>query len=102
MGCSEKMALECELRAKDVEELRTEVSHKLDRYDDLWLVHGALLEKAHKLRSEIIALRSGIRVECVGVQLGVENRSPKGPSFRFNGSGRQFGRLYDHAESSGS
>ena len=58
---------------KDVEELRTEVSRQSDRYDDLWFIHGALLEEAQKLCSKVIALRSGVRVEGVRVRLGVEN-----------------------------
>jgi len=65
-GCSEKLALEHELRPiqsslegrdKDVEELRTEVSRQSDHYDDLWLVHGTLLEEAQKLCSKVITLK---------------------------------------------
>ena len=67
-------------RDKDVEEFRTEVSRQLDRYD-LWLVHRALLEEAQKLRSEVIALRSGVRVKGVGAWLRVENWSLEGPRF---------------------
>jgi len=81
----EKLTLECELRAiqssleshdMDVEELRTEVSQQLNLYDNLWLAHRMLLEEAQKLCSEVITLRSGIRVEDVGARLGVRNRSP--------------------------
>ena len=86
-------------RDKDVDKLRTEVSRQLDRYDDLWLVHDTLLEEAQKLRFEVITLRSSVRVEGVGVRLGVENQSPKGHSF---GSGHQSWRSSDPAESSGS
>ena len=34
-----------ESRDKDVEKLRTEVLRQSDCYDDLWLVHGMLLEE---------------------------------------------------------
>ena len=61
----------------DVEELRTEVSLQSDRYDNLWLAHGTLLEEAHKLHFEVIALRLGVRVEGVGVGLGSGIRSPR-------------------------
>ena len=81
----EKLTLECELRAiqssleshdMDVEELRTEVSQQLNLNDNLWLAHRMLLDEAQKVRSEVITLRSGIRVEDVGARLGVRNRSP--------------------------
>jgi len=52
-----------ESRDKDVEELRAEVSCQSDCYNDLSLVHETSLEEAQKLRSDVIALRSGIRVE---------------------------------------
>jgi len=67
-GCSEKLALERELHIvrssleshdNDMEELRIEISCQSDRYDDIWLVHETLLEETQKLRSEVIALRSG-------------------------------------------
>jgi len=89
-GCSEKLALEhkaCVLqgnlksRDKDVEELRAEISRQSDRYNNLWLVHGTLLEEVQTLRSEIIALRSGLQVESIGGWLKGENRNPEGPSF---------------------
>ena len=60
-----------------MEELRTEVSHQSDRYDDLWHVHGVLLEEAQKLHFEVIALRLGILVEGVGVGLGSGIGSPR-------------------------
>lgn len=50
-----------ESRDKDVEELRIEVSRQSDHYDDLCLVYEILLEKAQKLRSDIITLRSSVR-----------------------------------------
>jgi len=43
-----------------MEEMRTEVSHQSNCYDDLWLVYGILLEEAQKLHFEVIALRSGV------------------------------------------
>ena len=55
-----------ESRDKDVEEFRAEILCQLERYNNLWLVHGTLLEDAHLLRSEAITLRSGIRVESAG------------------------------------
>jgi len=61
----------------DVEELRTEVSRQSDRYDNLWLAHGTLLEEAQKLHFEVIALRLGVRVEGVGVGLGSGIGSPR-------------------------
>ena len=64
-----------------MEDLRTKVSRQLDRYDNFWLVHGALLEEAQKLLFEVIALRLGIRVDGAELWLGVENQSPEGPSF---------------------
>jgi len=48
---------------KDVEKFRTEVSRQSDHFDNLWFVHGKLMEEAQKLRSEVIPLRSGVRVE---------------------------------------
>ena len=91
-----------ESRDKDVEELRTEVSCQSDRYDDLWLIHGTLLEEAHQLHSEVITLISGVRVEGTRVRLGVKNWSPEGPSSWPGGLGRQSGRSSDRAESSDS
>ena len=91
-SCSEKPALECELRAirsslegrdKHVEDLRNEVSLQSDRYDRL--IHVALLEETQKLCSEVTALRSGVRVEGVGAWPRVESRSPEKPSFRHRG-----------------
>jgi len=38
------------------------------------------LEEPRKLRSKVIHLRLGVRVEGTRVLLGVENRSPEGPS----------------------
>ena len=111
MGCYEKLALERELRAvrsslesrdKDVEGLRTEVSRQSGRYDDLWLAHGILLEEARKLCSEVIALRSGVRVEDVGVRPRVRNRSPEHPSFQHGGSSHQSGASSDRNEIFGS
>ena len=67
---------------KDVEELRIEVSHHPDCYNDLWLVHETSLEEVQKLRPKVIALRSGIRVDSAGEWLGGENRNPEGPSSR--------------------
>ena len=64
-----------------MKELRTEVSCQSDRFDNLWPIHGALLEEAQKLRSEVIALRSSVRVGGAGVRNGDEDRSPKGPRF---------------------
>ena len=88
-----------ESRDKDVEELSTEISRHLDRYDDLWFVHETLLEE---LRSEIIALRSGVLVERAGGWLRGKNRNPEGPSSWPGGSGRQTERSTNHVESSGS
>ena len=54
-GYFEKLVLKRKFRAiknslegrdKDVKELRIEVSFQSDHYDDLWLVHRALLEEA--------------------------------------------------------
>ena len=68
--CLEKLALEFELcivrgslesHDKDVEELRTEILCQSDLYNNLCLVHETLLEKAQKLLSKVIALRSGIQ-----------------------------------------
>ena len=64
-----------------MEELKTEVLRQSDHYDNLWLAHGMLLEEAQKLRSEVIALRSGVRVKGVGAWLRVENWSLEGPRF---------------------
>ena len=85
-GCSEKLALEREVRVlrgnlesrdKNVEELRDKISRQLDHYNDLWLVHGMSLEEAQKLHSEVITLRSGVRVESTGGWLGVKTRNPR-------------------------
>jgi len=54
-------------------------------YNDFWLVHETLLEEAQKLRSEVITFRSGVQVESARRRLGVENRSPEGPSSRPEG-----------------
>ena len=86
-GCSEKLALEHEVRVlrgnlesrdKNMEELRAEISRQLHRYNDLWCVHGTSLE-VQTLRSEVIALRYGVQVESAGRWLGGENRNPEGP-----------------------
>ena len=63
-------------RDKVMEELRIEVSRQSDRYDNLWLVHEALLEEAHKLHSEVIALRLIVRVGGAGDGSGSRTRAP--------------------------
>ena len=85
-----------------MEELRAKVSRQSDRYNDLWLIHEAMLEEAQKLRSEVITLRSVVRIGGNRGRLRVENKSPKGPVSRPGVSGRQFGRSSDRAEGSGS
>ena len=86
---------------KNVEELRAEISHQSDRYNDLWFVHGTSLEEVQKLRSEVIALRSGVRVESVGGWLGARTGTPRVLASS-PGSGSQPGRPTDCVESSGS
>ena len=110
-GCVEKLALKHEIRVlrdnlescgKDVEELRVEVSRQSDHYNDLWSAHGTSLEEVQMLRSQVIDLRLGVRVENVrGWPVGA-NRDPEGPSSRPEGSGRQPGRSTDHVKSPGS
>ena len=51
-----------ESRDKDVEGLRAKISCQSDRYNDIWLVNGMLLEEVQKLRFEVITLRSVVRV----------------------------------------
>ena len=75
-GRVKKLALENEVRLlrdnlkshdKGVEEFRAEASCQSDCFNELWSAHGTLLEEVQMLRSQVIALRSGFRVESVGV-----------------------------------
>jgi len=91
-----------ERRDNNAEELRPEISHQSDHYNNLWLLHGTSMEEAQKLRSEIMALRSGIHVDSARGWLGGKNWNPEGPSSRPGGSVRQARRLTDHVESSDS
>jgi len=88
-------------REKDVEELRVEALRQSEHYEELWKAHGALLEEAQTLRSQVIILNSGGRVESIRGWLGNMSRDLEGPSSRPGDSGRQSGRPADHAESSG-
>ena len=108
-GCSEKLALEHEIRVlrgslesrdKDVEELRSEVSCQSDHYDDLWLAHRISLKEAQKLSSEVIALRSGVQVESTRGWLGARTGTPRVQSPRPGGSGCQPRGSIDRVESS--
>jgi len=87
-------------REKDVEELRAEASRQSDRYDELWRAHGVLLEEAQKLRSQVIILNLGVRVESAGDWLGSGSRDPEGPSFRLRSLSRQSGRATSMLEAS--
>jgi len=78
-------------RDKVVEELRTEVSRQSDRYDDLWLVHEVLLKEARKLHSEVIALRSVIRVGVPGDSLGSRTGALRVLSPNLEGLGASLG-----------
>ena len=86
-GCSNKLALECEVCVlwgnlescdKDVKKLRAEISRQSDRCNDIWLVHKASLEEMQKLHSEVISLRSNVQVESARGWLRGENRNPEG------------------------
>ena len=48
---------------KYVEKLRAEGSRLSYHYKELWSDYGTLLEEAQTVRSQVIALRSGSRVE---------------------------------------
>jgi len=85
-------------RDKDVEELRAEALRQSDRYNELWSTHGTLLKEVQMSCSQVIALRSGVRVESTRGWLGGANRDPEGPSSQPRGSGRQPGRSTDHVE----
>jgi len=107
--CVEKLALMHKVRVlknnlgnreKDVEELRAEASRQSDRYDELWRAHGVLLEEAQKLRSQVIILNLGVRVESAGDWLGSGSRDPEGPSFRLRSLSRQSGRATSMLEAS--
>ena len=60
------------------------------------------MEEAQKLHSEVISLRSGVRVKGVRARLRVRNQIHEGPSSRHGGPGHQFGSSSDCAESSDS
>ena len=109
-GCVEQLALKHEVwvlknnlenHEKDVEELRAEVSHQSERYDEFWSAHGVLLEEAQTLRSQVTTLSSGGRVEITRGWLGSASRDPEGPNSWLRGSDCQSGRPTDHAERSG-
>jgi len=62
-----------------------------------WGVVGRDAEAA----SEVIALRSSVRVEGVGAQLWVVNQSPEGPTLRHGGPRCHLGIMSYRAENSG-
>ena len=80
-------------RGKDVEELRAEVSHQSNHYKEL-CAHGTSLEEVQMLCSQVIALKSDVKVESAGGWLRGANRDPKGSSYA-GGSDCQPGRSTD-------
>ena len=74
-----------------MEELRADVSHQSDHYDDLWLVHEALLGEAQKVPSKVIALRSVIRVGVPGDSLGSRTGALRVLSPNLEGLGASLG-----------
>ena len=59
----------------DVEELRADLEHQCDRYNELWKAHGDLLMEAQTLRSQVPIRKSGAQVE--GVKLGARAVRPE-------------------------
>ena len=83
------LALEHEVRVlrgnlkshdKNVEELRAKISRQSDCYNNFWSAHGTSLEETQMLCSQVIVLRSSVRVESTGGWLDGANSDPEGPS----------------------
>ena len=87
---------------KDVEELEVEALRQSDRYNELRSTHRMLFEVVQALRSQVIVLRSGGRVESIRGSFGGANPDPEGLSSRPRGLGRQPRRSTVQVESSDS